>query len=492
MPVQRHYFANSRIPRYHSVRLDAVHYCEREIELSAKRKRRSFFDRNGEPEDTTQKRLQLFSRTVRETDHLAYIVQNLKMPYMTRETCKADLARTVSVLRHLQYVDLPEGFYRDDSSTNTLKQELQSRCPDIRKMAYLAGSEESFTMLAHTRQWQNLEILELSGVRVAPDTLLYVLASFPALHEVKLGKLPALDDTIFAPNNSLPPFPSLVTLVIEDAPTITSTGLISYLSRDDARESLTELRLSHTGVLPSTLHEVLYAAPYLGTLTINETVSRSFPITAVPLLASRSLCTLHYEILPATNSPNPPSETYYNYLATSLLSGSLPSLMELYAFSPSLPDLLLFAPAAPFAAASTAHKPSRFSAYSVASTSSSIYSVQAPTFDSLSHSGIISPLSLYTKFASAPELEWSFTHIEPPNPKNGRRGSATTTRPLSLVANEGSPNNSSWGSKGRDSTLVGNGFGGFLAVPNDDGGGRSGFPHGHTRKASNKGNQWMG
>ena len=469
-----------------------MHYCPREIELAAKRKRRSFFDRNGEPEDMTQKRLQLFSRTVRETRYLADLVKSLKMPYMTRESCKADLARTVSVLGHLQYVDLPDGFYTDESSVSTLKQELQHRCPDIRKMKYHTGSEESFTLLAHTRQWQNLEVIELSGLRIEPDTLLYVFASFPALREVRLGNMPTLDDSIFAPNNSLPPFPPLTVLTIEDATTITATGLVNYLSREDSRETLKELTLCQTGVLPSTLHEVLRAATNLDSLTINETVSRSFPITTVPQLASRSLQTLHYEILPASNSPNPPSETYYGYLAMSLLSGSLPSLTGLYAFSPSFPDLLVSAPIAPFAIPSSPHKQSRFSAYSIASTSSSIYSTQGSNTNSSVLSGLILPLNLYTKSASTPELEWSFTYIEPPNPKTGRRGSMTATRPLSLMVNEGLPNSPTWGPKGRDGTLVGNGFGGFLAVPSDDGGGRPGSSHGHKRRVSGKGNMWMG
>lgn len=469
-----------------------MHYCQREIDLSAKRKRRSFFERNGEPKDATQQRLQLFSRTVREREYLAVLVQNLKMPYMTRETCKADLARTVSVLPNLQYVDLPEGFYSDDPSSSTLKQELLHRCPDIRKMKYVAGSEESFTMLAHTRQWQSLEILELSGLRVEPDILLYVLASFPILHEVVLGDLPSLEDSIFMPSNTLPPFPQLTILALHDCPAITSDGLVAYLSRAETRETLTELRLSQTGVQASTLHEILRVAPYLKNLTISEVVSRSFPLTPVPPLASQSLRILHYEILPTTNSPNPASETYYSYLATSILSSSLPYLTELYAYCPSLPDLLLYPPTAPFAASSSPNNRSRFSAYSVDSSYSSSIYTQPLDARSSTLSGLLSPLDLYTKSASAPELEWSFTHIEPPNASNGRRGSATATRPLSMVANDGQLSPRSWGTKGRDSTLVGNGFGGFLAVPiEDNGAGRPSSSHGHKRSGS-KGSQWMG
>ena len=477
-----------RTIRYRNVRLDTVHYCELEYELSAKRKRRSFFERNGDPKDATQQRLKLFSKTVRGNGHLSTLVFNLKMPYMTRESSKADLARTVSVLPNLRYVDLPDGFFSDDASTNILKQELQQRCPDIRKMAYHTGSEESFTILSHMRQWQNLEILELSGLRVEPGTLLYVLASFPILREVKLRKIPSLDDSIFTINDSLPLFPPLMILDLEDAPMVTSAGIQTYLSRRSPRETLSELRLSQTGVLPSTLHEILHVAPCLSTLWVNETVSRSFPLTPIPPLASNSLHTIHYEILPSVISSNPPSETCYHYLASSLLSGSLPCLTKLYVFSTSVIDLLLYQPNAPFANGASANGQSRFSTSIVASSTH----VQ-PKLPFSSPSGLVSPLNLYTKSASTPEIEWSFTHIEPPSAKNGRRGSVTATRPLSLVHNHGLSSPSFAGHNGRNSTIVGNGFGGFLAVPNEDnfGGGRPGSSNGHVRKGS-KSAQWMG
>ena len=465
-----------------------MHYCELEYELSAKRKRRSFFERNGDPKDATQQRLQLFSRTTRESRYLSTLVHTLKMPYMTRESSKADLARTVSVLPNLQYVDLPDGIFSDDASTNILKQELQRKCPDIRKMRYYHGSEESFVILFHMRQWQNLEILELSGLRVEPNILLLVLDSLSMLREVTLRRIPSLDDSIFSLNNAVPSFPPLVVLDLQETPLVTSTGIQAYLSRKEPGETLSELHLSQTGVLPSTLHEILHVAPCLRTLRVNETVSRSFPLTPVPLLASGSLQTIRYEILPSILSPNPPSETYYHYLVSSLLSGSLPCLTKVYAFSNSIVDLLLYPPNAPFAGGIGANNQNRFSTYSVAS---STYS-QLNDPSSL-NSGLASSLDLYTKSASAPEGEWSFTQIDPPSAKNDRRGSATATRPLSLVENTGLLGSHLIGSKARDSTLVGNGFGGFLAVPSEDafGGGRPEFSGGHGRRAS-KGNQWMG
>ena len=417
------------------------------------------------------------------------------MPYMTREAYKADLARTVSVLPNLRYVDLPDGFFSDDSNCMTLKQELQHQCPDIRKMRYSARAEESFIMLAHTRQWQNLEVLELKGLAIQPDSLLYVLASFPALHEVTLSAISSLDDSVLTPSSLLPPFPPLLTLIIENTPTITASGLVSYLSRPEVREVLTHLTLSETGVLPQNLHEILAKAPYLESLKIDETITRSFPLTPITPLASKSLRTLHYEILPSTTSASAAAETYYNYLATSLLSSTLPRLTSLFAYSTSLPDLLLFPPSAPFGGMGVGleKSQSRFSAYS---TTSSIYSSPShlnafPISNTLS--GLVSPLYLYTKPASAPELEWSLTIIDPPSDRNGRRGSATATRPLSLIRREGSPSPQWQGSGRRESTMVGNGFGGFLAVPTEElsSGGRRSSEHGHRKKGS-KGGGWMG
>ncbi|MCJ1392921.1 hypothetical protein MMC18_005793 [Xylographa bjoerkii] len=407
------------------------------------------------------------------------------MPYMTRETCKADLARTVSVLPNLRYVDLPEGFFSDDPSCSTLRQELQHRCPEIRSMKYHAGAEGSFTMLAHSRLWQNLEILELIGLEIEPDTLLYVLASLPTLQEVKLGGIPSLDDTIFGTNNSLPPFPALTTLSLENSPSITASGLIAYLSRPETRGLLVRLSLSITGVLPQDLYEVLSSAPHLSDLTINETVSRSFPLNPVPPLASRSLRSLHYEILSSSHSPNPPSDTYYTYVASSLLSGAVPSLRELYAFSPSLPELLLISPNAPFAGS---NNPNRFS------NTSSIYSNSSqppPMVGALSSFGIVSPLAIYTKPPEAIETEWSLTTLEPPSERNGRRGSASATRPISLVTSDRSGSTNSGSRRSKDSVLVGNGFGGYLAVPNEDSGGRGRPGSLHGRRTS-QGSEWMG
>ncbi|KAI9880869.1 MAG: hypothetical protein M1830_010464 [Pleopsidium flavum] len=444
---------------YHSVRIDAVHYCEREVELAKSRKRRSFFERNGDPKDAPQQRLQLFSRTVRGDESLAVMVQFLKMPYMTRETCKADLARTVSVLPNLRYVDLPEGFYNDEPSSNTLKQELQARCPNLRKMRYHSGSEPSFTGLAQSRHWQCMEILELSHLMIEPSTLLYVLDSFPALHQLKIVDAPWLDDSILQPTPSLPLFPPLQSLSIENAPNLTAMGLKSYLSRPETREILSMLSLNSTGVLPCTLHLVLANAPHLAYLSIVDTVSHPFPAEPSPPLTSRSLTTLYFEIFssPSAYSMQPLADSYYTYLTNSLLSNSLPSLRALYVRSNTFPETLLAPPAPAFAPRQSNGLPR----------------------------GLSHPLSVYSK--GLDELDWNLTSIFPPTAP-GRRGSASATRPISAY----SALSLTSGGDSRHSSLVGNGFGGFLAVPSDDGGriGSASGKKGHGR--GSKTEAWMG
>ncbi|KAL8741774.1 MAG: hypothetical protein Q9190_005655 [Brigantiaea leucoxantha] len=461
--VSRRFLVATQTILYHNVRIDPVHYCEREVDLAAKRKRKSFFERNGEPVDAPKQRIEQFSRTVRDNQSLAIQVEFLKMPYMTRETCVADLARTVSVLPNLKYVDLPDGIYSDDKSCLTLKQELEARCPDIRKMKYLHGAERSFAKLSQLRPWQNLETLELARLELEPNVLASMLASFPVLHDLKLENLPLIDDSIFRLTQGAALFPPITRLVLQNTPRITANGFEAYLSRPETREVLESLTLDDTGVLPSELHRILARATNLTTLRMNQSVHRALPSSSIPPLASRSLQTFYFEIESPSTSPNdlqPPSESYYQYLSSSISSGNFPSLSALYALSTSLPSLLLPPPIAPFAA--TSSSPS---------------------------SGLRRPLTLFTK--SIPEHDWNITVISPPTPTN-RRGSATVTRPISFY-NGSTELGPQWGDRARDSMIVGNGFGGFLAVPTDDGrpGSSSGsHKHKHSRSKGSKG--WMG
>ncbi|KAI9807175.1 MAG: hypothetical protein M1825_005893 [Sarcosagium campestre] len=448
---------------YGSIRIDAVHYCELEVTLSEKRKQRSRFNRNAEPKDAPQQRLQLLCRTVRETQRLALQVHLLKLPYMTRETSKVDLARTVSALPNLRYVDLPEGVYSDDAACHALRQEVQARCPDLRKMRYIAGSEHSLSLLASGRHWQHLERLELAHLDVEPATLLQALAFLPTLHDLKMSHLEWLDDSVFSPPRTgpLPAFPALQHLTLSDTPALTATGLTAYLSRPETREALTSLRLSNTGIQPQTLHAVLANAPRLTLLSITEIVSRSFPIPSPPHLASASLQTLHYEITSATqHSLHPPASSYYAYLVSSLQANGLSALRELYIRDPTLAETLLLVPPAP--------------AFSFNDDGINAGPPAPPPPPVLRP---LHPLNIYTK--GLDELEWNLTTLSPA-PAPGKRASLSPQRPVSAykllgagaapsaVAALGSASTLWGGAAARDSVVVGNGFGGFLAVPRDD------------------------
>jgi len=424
---------------YHSIRIDSVHYCDREIELAAKRKRRSHSGRNG---SAPQERLQLLSKTVRENGQLAQKVEYLKIPYMVREGSLTDLARTISFMPNLRYVDLPDALYTDDPSCGMLKQELQARCPGLCQMRYLHGSESSFQTLAQSRRWRNLEALELSHLAVEPTTIIDVFTALTALREVKMADMPMLDDSLFDSTTPGISFPPLAIFSLQATPNISATGLVTYLSQPLARKTLNHLLLTDTGVLASDLHRILSTASNLTSLDITMSVTRPLSLSQLPPLASPSLRTFHYEISSATLSPGglaSPSDSYYAYLSTSVLSGSLPSLSHLYVLSDSPQTLLQPAPCPPHKGSRTGARPPPLSL------------------------GITRPLHLYTK--SVREMEWDVTLISPPSSAH-RRGSITAAEPESLRHHP--PLSPLYRNKDRDSVIVGNGFGGFLAVPTLD------------------------
>ncbi|KAL2865069.1 F-box domain protein [Aspergillus lucknowensis] len=434
--VSRRWYPVAQPLLYSHVRIDAVHYCELEEELAAKRKRRSFFDRNADPIDAPQVRLSLFMRTVRLSRELANLVLSLRMPYMTREASKAEIARTISVLSNLRYVDLPSGIYSDDPSCLTLKQELMARCPDLRRMTYRAGAEGSFSQLPDSNPWSNLEILELSNLQIEPSTFRISLASFPRLHDLAIDNTPLLDDSIFSSTQGLPPFPAIQRLTLRNTPNITTTGITEFLKHPLPGKNLLYLTLSSTGVPPATLHTLLSAAPSLLGLLVIQEVTRSFPPEKIPPLSSQSLQLLHYEITspPGTYGVPPKAASYYTYLISTLMSNSLPALRDLYVRDADFPEALLLAP------------PPR------------LYGggESGPQYVG---GGLARPLNVFSK--GLDELEWNFTPYEPlGSTTRGRRDSAT--RPVSF---HDASLSRSWGGDARKSVLVGNGFGGFLAVP---------------------------
>lgn len=446
-----------------------MHYCELEEYLAEKRKHRSRLSRNSEPEDTAQARLALLCRTLREdTAGFALNVQFLKTPYMTKETSKPDLARIAAVCPNLRYIDLPEGFYTDDYSCNTLKQELQRRCPDIRKMTYMGGSERSLEVLSAGKLWRNLEVLELSKLNMDPTILRKALGSLTQLHALKVTDMEPFMDQVFQHNDYLTPFPPLAELIFENTPNVTAEGLTAYLFRSDAQEALKTLSLTNTGVHPSTLHQLLAVAPQLEHLTISESVSSSFP-TGVPTLSSPSLRVFHYEIsdAPSPNSYANTKSSYYNYLTSSLLSGGFPNLLELYVRDPDFPESLvnLAPPQAPFRSDPDNRKPPTQNTFS--SPTNHRLSSNNPFLNvspiSQTSPGLPKDLVVYSK--GLDEMEWNFSRVKNAVEK-GRRGSATAPRPVSSYGLSESMGKS-WGHGARKSVIVGNGFGGFLAVPAD-------------------------
>ncbi|KAF1981708.1 hypothetical protein K402DRAFT_341774 [Aulographum hederae CBS 113979] len=448
--IRKKWYALASQVQYGSIRIDAVHYCELEDVLTDKRRRKSH---RGEQLDIPAVRLELLARTLRGNNWLAAAVKVIKLPYMTRETCRTQIAQTVSVLPNLRYIDLPDGFFNGEASCSTLRQEVQINCPDIRKMRYEFGAEKMFEMLLQ-RHWQSLEYLEISHLKTQPSILRRVLAILPTLQEVKFSHLSWLNDSIFQSTPALPDFPPLHSLVIEKCP-ITATGLTTYLSRPECREVLTNLSLTQTPVSISELHSVIWMAPQIRSLTIATRVTEPLPLEPLPALASLSLKVLHYEITSretdralATDHLAPgPCDGYYAYLTNSLLNNSLPALRQVYVRDPDFPDSLVDLALAP------PHLP--FSS----SPTSSLSSPQFRGFDQ--------PLEVFAKGIA--EHDWVYTSVLPSSPgPQGRRGSMTGGRPLSSYsASRGL--GPQWNREGeRKSIVVGNGFGGFLAVPSEE------------------------
>lgn len=371
----------------------------------------------------------------------------------------AELARSVSVLPNLRYIDLPDSFYTARPASNTLRLELQARCPDLRKMVYRNGAEDSFALLGPGGQWQNLEVLELDDLAVEPATLGYILSSLPALKEMILVDLDTLDNAAMA---LLPP---VAQVTLKGSLRVSIEGIANYFSHAGVDSTLTSLTLTNTAIAPSTLNQILASAPHLIYLSISAGVSRAFPATQPPLLVSKTLETLLYEIFTLGSSDrhlSSASESYYTYLATSIHAGGLPLLTHLYALSMTLPTLLLSPP----------QQPSHRADLSLSNNDSSGSLRSQPNRSS----GRGQTVNVFTKSIS--ELEWNLTLIGPANRQHSENGRATMTRPVSL--HRPPKLSPQWRGTGRESVMVGNGFGGYLVVPGtqkeagDDGGGVAG------------------
>ncbi|KAF2403036.1 hypothetical protein EJ06DRAFT_528005 [Trichodelitschia bisporula] len=462
---------------YSSIRIETVHYCPREDELELQREKWARHKKaKGRPkyydaeEDPPAARLRLLADSLRETPRLGRHVEFIKLPYMVRENSKADLARAVSACPNLKYVDLPAGFYNGDASCATLRQELFARCPAIRHMKYNPGSEHFFQYLGQ-RQWLMLESLELKEVKLDPTMLRSALANLHYLDELSVVDVTSFSDSIFNSVSHVPDFPPLRSLKL-DRVDVTSAGLLTYVERPEVRHTLSKLSLARTGVSTEDLHRVVWTAAQLKTLAITQTVSHALPLTPIPPLTSITLTTLHFEITPtheyAEHFGPKPSDSHYSYLATSLLANALPALRILYVRSPSFVELLTLAPPNPAFAQGSRGAPRGFD----------------------------QPLEVYVK--GLDETEWAFTSFAPgeevlgghglPAEETGRAASLDWVRPgaresiASFVSRPGSmafpgagrPTSHfslrglGAGAEGaRRSVVIGDGMGGFLAVPSE-------------------------
>ncbi|OAA40348.1 F-box domain protein [Metarhizium rileyi] len=328
---------------YHSVQIEPVHYCRLEAYLAEQRKKTSSrFNKNGIPQDPALARLRLLRRTVRDDPtRIGKMVRFLKTPYTIRESCHVELAQTIAVLPNLKYVDLPEGMFRDDPAYTTLRLEVQARCPNIRKMTYMSGSEHSFATLASGQIWTHLEVLELNRLNVEPSILRAVLSRLPNLHALKVSETYSLSDEVLAADENMPSLPVLEELVLKDTPSLTSVGIVDYLSFLETQQALKVLTLKDTGVQLWKLQDILEMAPSLETLAVQSKVSEQFPSHApVPRLAHKRLRTLRFEIS-ATESAGPfATKGYYSHLSNSVLAGSLPKLSRLYVLDENFPAQL--------------------------------------------------------------------------------------------------------------------------------------------------------
>jgi len=391
---------------------------------------------------------------------------------MTREISKADLARIVAVCPSLRYVDLPEGFFTADPSCNTLRIELQARCPEIRKMRYNSGAESGIELLAEGHHWPRLEVLELTNLNTNPMILRRALAALSQLKRLKIKDMQSLNDEFFYPYENLPPFPPFTELIFEKIPNITAAGLEAYLFRSDTQEALKSLSFTKTGVHPSTLDKILAIAPKLTFLSLVETVLGPLSVSQFIPLSSTSLLTLHYEIT-SNSSPNPYNSvtaSYYNYLTRSLLAGKLPALRSVYVRDPNFPESLLeLAPPAPLFASEPDRYSNPFEGTSPTRSEKARFSSNNPFAKAASLSPFLSPkipsgpglqqeLSVYSK--GFDEQEWNFCQVQPASP--GRRGSMTKNRPMSSYSVTETLD------KDGNKVAVGNGFGGWLAVPRED------------------------
>jgi hypothetical protein len=378
--------------------------------------------------------LKLLCRTVRESRLCAEAVRILKIPYLTRNNLIPLLARTVSVLPNLEYVDLPEGFFNDEPQYNVLRQELQARCAHIRKMTYNEGSEQWLEYLLQGH-WQELRVLELSKLNVETTLARQIFGGLPDLKHLTLANFSWYGDELFSIEPGLPALPFLTTLTLKDMPHVSQQALTYYLMRSDSVETL---QIKDCESLPVTsLRQILSAGgsrlQYLG---YSATVSKMLVVNQLHPLASNFLRVLVYEIVSSDStikSLYPPAPSYYEYLKHSLFAGTLPRLRELYVRDVNFAEKLT-PPIVPFASATQQQERPH---------------------------GLTQAIDVFAKLLE--EHEWMHTFVCPPE-LHRPRDSIFGSRPASSYS-AGTSSGSLWAGQSRNSMIVGDGFGKYLAAP---------------------------
>lgn len=459
---------------YSSVRIDAVHFCGLEEALTKKRQRKSFRKSAVEPGDVPGIRLSHFCNTVRESPELASRVEILKLPQMTRETSKSELARTVSVLPNLKYVDLPNGIRDGDPACHTLATELQARCPNIRKAVYTYGAEATLYSLIDGH-WPRLETLALSAMALEAGPLRNVLAVLTRLSDLTIANDDRLDDSIFYSSRpSIADFPALRCLTMTDMPHITASGLRNYMSQNDNSASLKSLALNYTGITVQDLHTIIPHLHNLTSFTFSDTVSRPMDLHehSVPVMSSKSIQTAKFDIIVDRDAHGlqSPSESYYEYLAQCLHGNEFPALDQLYVHDPNFGDRLL----------SAAQSPPLSGMDNLRLDEPGPRGIRSLRKPSL---GFNRRLNIY--FRGIDDLEYTHTLIDP-SAQDHIDTLSDALRPTSSYSVVSRGAGMQWASPhSRSSAIAVNGFGGFLAVPIQDDsrpGSRVGSGHGMPNK----------
>lgn len=318
---------------YQNIRLEQVHYCELEEELWRRRTRRSFFSNgNTDSNEPVKTRMRLLYRTIQENEAIANTVLYLKAPFWVREGCKQELTHLVSLLPNLCYLDLPLAVYTADYSCPLLST-LKSRSSQLRLMGWKAGAEQSFMHIGLDQPWKMLEVISLSNMKLDDTQLQSVLITLPNLRSVKLEEMAYLTDALFDSSSLSMGFPQIKSLSIQECPKLTIAGIKQYLQGQSFEPTLEELALTNSGFIPDQLNSILSIAPVLRVLSITCAVSRPcLPVNQLGNLSSTSLRELTYDIVNSDSSTGltAGAPSYYQYLADSLCSGSLPNLKEMH------------------------------------------------------------------------------------------------------------------------------------------------------------------